>query len=165
MQKYYKIITSDCLFKVRYDITDIYAISKGTCFVAKETKNTSVVSLRAGVPVLHFCDSAFDTMLWYSLVFGGCIEPWLQEIAGLYKKSCIYEIKPLSPVAFGKCKDAYRLFQFGANIIEFGDKIPTEQIAKQAIEEYKKNKLEKYIMYNRKMVKSQVKLWQNFYSM
>lgn len=165
MKKYYKIITSKSIFKDSYNILDIRSIPFGTRFVAQKPKNPSRVILNSNMPVIHFCDSAVNTMLWYSFIFDGCIEPWLLEMVGICHDTCIYEIKPVSPVIYGVCRDEYHLYQCGANIVEFGEKIPVEQVVRNAVKEYKKHKIRMYTMYKHKIIKNQIKFWQRFYSL
>lgn len=157
MDKYYKIVSWAGFFRKEYKIEHLDAVAPGTRFVCQDPLDWCDVMLNYDPPVLHFACGAFDTLLWYDV---------FEEIASiqnveLVQSTCIYEVKPMSSVVYGKTRDEYRLFQYGASIIEFGKQISLSQIIKDAVKEYEQNKITKHIKYKHKML-NRFKSWQKY---
>lgn len=158
MEKYYKVVSWVSLFKQAYNIKEIDAIKPGTRFICKNpVYSYEDIMLISYPPVLHFSQGAFNTLLWYDV-----FEDLTSYLPIDYRPpTCIYEVYPITDVISGRSNDGYNLFQYGANIIEFGQRIPISQIAQNAVAEYEQNKIIKHIKYKRKMIKS-FKSWQEF---
>ncbi len=162
MKKYYKIVSTIDLFTATYGISDVKSIPEGSRFVAHKVYDYAAsYAIDADKPMLHFCDGAFDTMLWWPLFNKIPIEYAL--IAAKTIQSCIYEIVPITPVIKSRAQNEDEFYRCGANTIEFKKQIPIEQIAKLAIQEYERGKLRKYLTYGRGYVKEQVNFWQKEY--
>lgn len=157
MEKYYKIVPWVSCFRQAYNIEEIHAIAPGTQFVCKEPANWLNIMLLCDPPVLHFARGAFDSLLWYDI-----FENLSSEVHTDFKPpTCIYEIRPLSRVVYARSKDEHRLFQYGANKIEFVQRIPLRQIVEDAVKEYNKTTLWKRIRYKNKEIEV-AKSWADF---
>jgi hypothetical protein len=156
MKKYYKVISANSLFTIRYDIQDTSMVPVGTCFVAKRTKYEPETI----IPALYFSDCAFDAMLWWQFFNQ---ESYYSALIGNFKETCVYNIKPLTKVYKERTKDNLNYYQCKTDVIEFGELISIENLARDAIEEYKRNKLKKYFAYGRKFVKEHIEQWQSIY--
>ena len=73
MSTYYKVVSQSTYLKRIYDADDVFNIPAGTKITAsapflefydKDLKNGRFY---IDQPVVHFCDNAFDTMLWYNI--------------------------------------------------------------------------------------------------
>ena len=113
--------------------------------------------LLGDLPVLHFAKSELNTLMWYDYF------EQLATMFGCERKipTCIYEIKPLNQILSGRCKDERRLYQYGANKIEFIQKTPINQIAQDAINEYNKTGFIKRIACGRKTAQT-IELYKEF---
>ena len=130
MAKYYKIITDNSHFAGEYDIANVANIPFGAKFTAKKPFDTSVC-ITSDVPVIHFSETAFETLMWYEIL----TKPT--------DKIAIYEIIPLSRVVKQKCSDFHGLTQCGAQIIQIGKQISMETLVHRIKEEFKRRKLKK----------------------
>jgi hypothetical protein len=159
MKKYYKIISSSCLFAKAYGITDINSIQEGSQFVGYQLYDFAdpKIVISGDKPMLHFTDCAFDTMLWWPIFSK---TSYHQALFGYIVKSCIYEIIPITPVVKNRALNEHELFRCATNTIEFKKQIPIEQIAQLAIQEYQEHKLKTYFRYGSQFVKERVDLWQ-----
>ena len=114
MMYYYKIISTDSFFALlckEYGI-DIFNIPYGTEFIApKHPKQKPVSRSRLlGDDYFHFCDCAFDTMLWYTQ---------FSEYDHV-----IYKIEPLDILKKARCNDDLGIYQCGTTrlkILELQD--------------------------------------------
>ena len=147
MNRCYKIITTDSLFKSAYDIDDVSDIKPGTRFVARFPVIEGLY-IQHKTPVPHFPDNAFDAMLWHDVLK-----------SGLPKQAYAYEIFPVTPVIKQKCHDSQGIYQCGANIIEFGPKIPMHQMRRMALQEFRRHWLKKLIQYHKISVLISVCNW------
>lgn len=141
MQKCYKILTENSYFRKIYDTDNLARIPFGTKVIASAPFQEDYTGKINGhwyidKPVIHFCDNAFDTMLWHGVLCGAPAN-----------RSWIYEIKPLTAVFKEKCKDDIGLYQCGANIIEFHSLIPLDTMFDRAIEEFHQDHHAKIDMY------------------
>jgi len=143
-QTYYKIITENAWFKRIYKLGDDLYIPFGTRVVASEPfanddcyKNGKNGHWYINKPVIHFCDNAFDTMLWHQILTG-TIHP---------KKHLIYQIKPLTPVIKERCSDNLGFYQCGANMIEFLCNIDVNEMFDLAVSDFRKNHNERIKAY------------------
>ena len=144
MQTYYKIITENAWFRRIYKMDDSLTVPFGTQVVASEpfVDDESYTTGRNGrwyidKPVIHFCDNAFDTMLWHR-VLTGTIRP---------KKHQIYQIKPLTPIIKERCSDDLGFYQCGANKIEFLGKVDVNDMFDLAVADFRENHNEKMKAY------------------
>lgn len=131
---FYKIIVKNYPFEKVYRIKDINNIPSGKIFEAR-------IPFREGAyisdtPVIHFCDNAFDTMLWHNIL----IADWESE-------PVFYEINPLTRIIKQKCDDNIGLFQCGASCIQFIKRISVDNMYEKALAEYNKNPQDKITMY------------------
>lgn len=149
MQVYYKIVTDDSLFKSAYQIADISAIQPGTRFQARHPR-TDGFYIQHRLPMIHFCDSPFDSMIWYNILTDGAA-----------KRTCIYEITPITAIVKQKCYDSKGVYQCGANVIEFGNQIPLQTLVKLATQEFKDNWFKKITMYPKVHVLKSVLKWRS----
>ncbi len=125
MKKYYKIITDHSHFADEYKINDVTAIPSGTHFRANVPYDTEV-TINASAPVIHFSESAFDTLMWQKILTRD------KDIVA------IYEIKPIGPVIKHICPDEFKLKQCGANEIQIGARVSADVLFERAKEEYKR---------------------------
>lgn len=168
MKTYYKIVSSDGLFAEQYNIVDVNDIPNGSRFKASEfskgaiSRGGTVFTMFLEKPVINFCDNAFDTMLWYP---GFSNVSYEAALAGTTRQCCIYEIVPITRVFKDRSKSLHELRRCGADIIEFGNLVPVAQVAKLAMNEYKRCKLMKHIMYGSEFVRESVEKWKKRYSL
>jgi len=125
----YKIISND---------TSIYnpdTLVPGAVFTAQAPLRPDNITyyIRATAPMIHFCDNAFDTMLWHSYAFAD--------------SSPIYEIKPLGQVIKQQCDDDCRLYQCGSHKIEIVHQIDKHEMFERAVSEFLQNPKAKIAMY------------------
>lgn len=152
MQKYYKVVAWIGLFRETYDIEEIDSITPGTRFVAKEPNRSEDVMLICNPPVLHFAKGELNTLLWYEF-FEICSDKFFMT----YRPPvCIYEIEPIGHISHGVCCDKNQLYQYGANIIEFKERIRVSQIVQKAIPEYKETNPD---IHNKELA-NKIELWQ-----
>lgn len=130
MAKYYKIITDNSHFAAEYDIANVTAIPFGAQFSANKPFDKSVC-ITSDVPVIHFSETAFETLMWYEIL----TKPT--------DKIAIYEITPLSRVVKQKCNDFHGLTQCGAQVIQIGKQISMETLVHRIKDEFKQHKLKK----------------------
>ncbi|MCQ2571874.1 MAG: hypothetical protein MJ165_02650 [Alphaproteobacteria bacterium] len=154
MNHYYKIVGYYSLFSETYEIYDIHGIESGTHFVAKKAIDPEDVMLQTVSPVLHFGKGALNTLLWYE-IFN---EQEKQLYVNFRPPMGIYEITPITKVTTGICNDKYKLAQYGAHEIQFGNRIATSQLVLQALDEYKKTMPQ---IHNRKLA-TKIQQWQKF---
>lgn len=152
MQTYYKIVSEHTMFyriariQGRYDIANI---PNGATFHAYKPFEPNKVIIQCSQPVLHFCDNAFDTMLWEAK-FG-------QFVTNKY--NYFYQIIPLTDVIKQRCNDSSNLYQCGANEIKFIELIDRNKMFDLAISEYDNNKTKKEAMYPNLDLDKIVKNW------
>ena len=151
MQKYYKIVSWNCVFKRRYKIEDNYGIIPETRFVAKEPLYTEDYMLIRSKPVLHFACGELNALLWYEV-----FEYGINDIYPPVQETCIYEIQPKGHVYKGITKDMYQLYQYGANVIQCKERIRVSQIVESAIKKYEET--EPYI--HNDDLRKKIKQWQ-----
>ena len=130
MSKYYKIITDNSHFAGEYNIADVAAVPAGTQFTANKPYDKSVC-IKSDVPVIHFSETAFETLMWYEIL----TKPT--------DKIAIYEITPIGPVVKQKTEEFHGLTQCGAPTIQIGKQVSMEELVHQVKEEFKLNKLKK----------------------
>lgn len=155
MTHYYKIITEYSYFRTVYS-GDVAHIPAGTrvnansvhCNIAGEDPCKKLNIQR---PVLHFCDSAFDAMLWHDGFF------YMGDIV----KAQIYEIKPLTPVFKERCLDELNIYQCGANAIEFTNKVSATDMYRRALKEFRENQQAKLDMYPNFQINKIIADWMN----
>lgn len=143
MTKYYKIVTEKSYFKRICGIDDISAIPNGTKFTASAPVENDKVkkNLYINKPVFHFCDNAFDIMLWHNIF------ERLYQSSDAKQTPVIYEIIPLSEVVKEKCSDKLELYQCGATKIEIKTKMSLNRMFDRAVKEFKNNKAQKEELY------------------
>lgn len=158
MQKYYKIITERSYFRKIFTTDESLAVPYGTKVIAspyfiedyeqKGLKNGRFY-IQSDIPMLHFCDNAFDTMLWHSVLThqNDNIQP------------VIYKIKPLTNVVKQRCADDIKLYQCGANIIEFMSPVLTDDMYELALAEFYENHQAKIDMYPNLQMSKIIAAW------
>ncbi len=140
MSTYYKIVSDATVFTYAYNINPYCQIPSGSVFTAQQPQiqnEKNVYCIKKPIPVLHFCDNAFDTMLWYCYNMGGFDESALT----------FYEIQPLTPVVKEKCCDDGGLYQCGANQIKIIRPIEKYEMFKRALNEFRQNPKAKTELY------------------
>ncbi len=130
MPKYYKIITDNSHFAGEYNIADVTAVPVGKRFAANNPYDKSVC-IKSSVPVIHFSETAFETLMWYEIL----TKPT--------DKIAIYEITPVGKVIKQKCSDFRGLTQCGAPIIQIGRQISLEELVHEIQQEFRQHKLKK----------------------
>lgn len=149
MQKYYKIITRYSYFSKIYTVDEDLYIPFGTKVIASspfvdDYKTKGIENghyyIESEKPMIHFCDNAFDTVLWYNVLSNLISKTMLMTAA-------FYEIKPLSEVIKQRCTDNVQLYQCGANMIEFLSRVPTDTLYERALGEFHQNHQAKIDMY------------------
>lgn len=155
MAHYYKIITEYSYFRTVYS-GDVAHIPAGTRVKARCVSFDTIAgkrnkNLNIKLPVLHFCDSAFDTMLWHDGFF------YMGDIV----KAQIYEIKPLTPVFKERCSDELNIYQCGANAIEFTNKVSATDMYRRALKEFRENQQVKLDMYPNFQIDKIIADWMN----
>ena len=93
--------------------------------------------IQSDIPMIHFCDNAFDTMLWYS-----ALTHKIELVQPI-----IYKIKPLTNVVKQRSADGSELYQCGANMIEFLSQVPMDTLYERALAEFHQNHQAKIDMY------------------
>jgi hypothetical protein len=163
MQKHYKIITRYSYFSKIYTVDDSLYIPFGTKVIASspfvddyETRGieNGHYYIEAEEPVIHFCDNAFDTMLWHNTLSNLISKTLLME-------SAIYEIKPLTKVIKQRCNDDVQLYQCGANMIEFLARVPADTMYERALSEFHQNHHAKIDMYPNLQMSKIISAWVN----
>lgn len=140
MKTYYKIVSKNTRF---YDIAFINGIfyleeiPKNMVFHAEAMICPGKYQIQNPQPVLHFCDSAFDTVLWTSK-----FDSWLMD-----QKTYFYKIVPLTEIIKQRCPDQHGLYQCGAYEIKFKELIDKNKMFKLAIKEYETDPSTKEQMY------------------
>jgi hypothetical protein len=133
---YYKIVKENGVFM--HTLAKSYKpedIPTGEVFVAQKFKSIIDVQIKADEPMIHFTDSACETLLWYDVLsFHGS------------KSVYIYEITPITEVTKQRCITP-SIYQSGANKIEFGRRIDKKTLFKLAKEELMTNKETIYTTY------------------
>lgn len=136
-QKYFKIVGEDFPFaryvQTRYNIDCTQTIPCGTQVSAKQSFYGDLCIHSEIGPVFHFCDNAFDVMLWHSLFET--------------QNTTVYEIKPLGKVVKQRCNDSAGLYQCGAQDIEIIKPVSQKQLFKMALSEYRKKRKTKKQLY------------------
>lgn len=124
---YYKILTPKSFFTNSYDKLDIFNIPYGTTFVAPKHPryNPDCPKCLIGESCFHFAQGAFDTMLWYTILYHH-----------LLKETQIYRVQPLSRVVKQRCQDSEGIYQCGAHQIQFLDKQDINKMYDMAVQEY-----------------------------
>lgn len=149
MQTYYKIITRYSYFSKIYPVDDSLYIPCGTKVIASspfvdDYKAKGIENghyyIESEKPMIHFCDNAFDTVLWYSALSNIISATMLMTAA-------FYEIKPLTEIIKQRCNDDVKLYQCGANMIEFLSQVPMDTLYERALAEFHKNHQAKIDMY------------------
>ena len=123
----YKILWDASQFGFEFNIDDIYNIEPQT-FTAQNTDHPkhNNVCILSEYPVIHFCDNAFDTMLWYNHI----VYPM---------PAIIYQIQPCDSRGFylkQKSNDPMHLSQCGAQSVRFIKQIPLKTVLDKAIKEF-----------------------------
>ncbi len=147
--KYYKIVHPASPFC--YITSRCYSaknIPYGSIFYAQNT-DADGYYIKSDKPVLHFCDNAFDTMLWHSIF----------PIPGPEYEPYFYEITPLDDIIKERCLDEYSFFQCGAYKIEFLHQIPKSEMFARALAEFNANRPEKIKMYPNIKIANAVAAW------
>lgn len=150
MQKYYKIIIDWMPFVTSFDIADIDNIKSGSVFSAIDmvSEDKSSGHIRSEKPVIHFCDNAFDTMLWHNI------------FAYSENKTSIYEITPIGPIIKQKAPlDAGGIYQCGAEKISFNKYVPIDEMYDLALQEFLNQRYEKTKMYPHIKMANMVHAW------
>lgn len=124
MHKYYKIITDNSHFADEYGVADVSAIQSGAKFTANAPFDKTVC-IKSDVPVIHFSETAFETLLWYEIL----TKPT--------DKIAIYEITPVGKIVKQKCDDFRGLTQCGAPTIQIDKQISLEELIHQVKTEFK----------------------------
>jgi hypothetical protein len=130
MAKYYKIITDNSHFAGEYNIADVTAVPLGARFTAHEPFDMDVC-IKSDVPVIHFSETAFETLIWYEIL----TKPT--------DKIAIYEVIPLGRVVKQECPDFKNLNQCGAQSIQIGKQVSLEDLVRHIKLEFKQRKLKK----------------------
>ena len=130
MAKYYKIITDNSHFAGEYNIADVTAVPLGARFTAHRPLDTDVC-IKSDVPVIHFSETAFETLIWYEIL----TKPT--------DKIAIYEVIPLGRVIKQECPDFKKLNQCGAQSIQIGKQVSLEDLVRRIKQEFKQRKLKK----------------------
>lgn len=130
MAKYYKIITDNSHFADEYNIADVTAVPFGARFTANRPFDTDVC-IKSTVPVIHFSETAFETLIWYEIL----TKPT--------DKIAIYEVMPLGRVIKQQCSDFRNLNQCGAQSIQIGKQVSLEYLVRRAKQDFKHRKLKK----------------------
>ena len=130
MAKYYKIITDNSHFADEYNIADVMNVPFGTEFTANKPFDRSVC-IQSDVPVIHFSETAFETLVWYEIL----TKPT--------DKIAIYEVIPLTRVVKQQCSDFHGLTQCGAQIIQIGKQISLATLVHRIKEDFRQRKLKK----------------------
>ncbi len=137
-QKYYKIVAKHTMFypvaRIQ-GIHDIATIPLGSICYAYKPFKPNDVTIQYSQPVLHFCDNAFDVMLWAS------------KMDSFAPTKFIYEITPLTDVIKQRCPDITNLYQCGAYKIRFENSISEQNMFDKAIFEYENAKIAKETLY------------------
>ena len=158
MSKYYKIITERSYFHRIYDAGDALWVPYGTRVSAEPCLTTEYSRwgvrngqwyINSDVPVIHFCDNAFDTMLWHSVLTRS------NEKIGV----AIYEIKPLTKVIKQRCGDDIGLYQCGANVVQFRHLVSTDEMFERALSEFHVNHHAKIDMYPNLQMSKIIAAW------
>jgi hypothetical protein len=126
---YYKIVKENGVFM--HTLAKSYRpedIPNGEVFVAQKFKSIIDVQIKTNEPMIHFTDSACETLLWYDVLS-------FHDSETIY----IYEINPLTEVIKQQCVSP-KIYQSGANKIEFGKRIDKKALFKLAKEELITNK-------------------------
>lgn len=131
--KYYKVMWPNSSFSDVYKSTDLNNIAPNTIISApdKPYNYSDGTHIENPTQVIHFCDNAFDTMLWYNML----------------DAFCVYEIEPLTPVIKQKCKESQDIYQCGAQKIKIVKKIPTDTMFDLALSEFEQDREAKIRMY------------------
>ena len=135
MQKYYKIVDANLPFLTDYNMEDPTKVPLFKTFTAKSPETEYGLFIHSKTPVLHFCDNAFDTMLWYST----CVSH--------IEDAFVYEIKPIGNIIKEKCKDEHGLYQCGAPQIQFIKLVDTNEMFDLALSEFEKDRMAKFRLY------------------
>lgn len=130
MSRYYKIITDNSHFADEYNIADVTAVPFGARFTANKPFDTDVC-IKSTVPVIHFAETAFETLIWYEI------------LTRPTDKIAIYEITPLGRVVKQECPDFKKLTQCGAQTIQFGNRVSLEELIHRIKNDFKHHKLKK----------------------
>ncbi len=130
MPKYYKIITDNSHFAGEYNIADVSALPFGAQFTANRPFDTEVC-IKSDVPVIHFSETAFETLLWYEIL----TKPT--------DKIAIYEVTPVGKIVRQQCDDFRGLTQCGAPTIQIGRRVSLEDLVHQVKTDFKLHKLKK----------------------
>lgn len=130
MAKYYKIITDNSHFAGEYNISDVSAVPFGAQFTANAPTDKSVC-IKSDVPVIHFSETAFETLLWYEIL----TKPT--------DKIAIYEITPIGAIVRQQCDDFRGLTQCGAPTIQIGNRVSLEDLVRRVKTDFKLHKLKK----------------------
>lgn len=159
MSTYYKVVSQSTYLKRIYDADDVFNIPTGTKITAsapflefydKDRKNGRFYIDR---PVVHFCDNAFDTMLWYNIFYKISIAKHHDTMPVVYK------IIPISDVIKERCHDNHQFYQCGAHIIEFKEKVALDTMFKLALVEFLDNPEEKTSMYPKLDMNDILEMW------
>lgn len=153
MQTFYKVVTADGLFVKEFNIDNIFGIKPGTQFTAKTPLFNQGLYIQSEPPVLHIARDALHVMVWRHIFLCDSIE---NNGFTVLQDNCIYEVKPLTTVIQEKSQD-YKIYQWGANTIEFGERKDFKEIFELAIQESKNPAL--YKEYSRK-IKRIILSWQ-----
>ncbi len=161
---FYKIVGGYSLFTKTQDINDINSIQEGTCFTAEPSYDLASyksmcpqIIRESGTPMIFFAEGAFNTMLWWPIFSKTSRD---EALAGYIRKSCIYEIVPVTPVIKDRSINSHNICRCCANKIKFKNQVPVDQIAQLAIDEYHREKFKLHWRYGSAFVKSKIALWQ-----
>lgn len=148
MQKYYKIIGYDYPFFNVYGLDNPANVPLYTTFTAYNPKKSGGYFINSKKPVIHFCDNAFDTMLWHSVFI---IADELPAV--------IYEIKPIGSIIKQKCRDDSGIFQCGAEQIQFIRPVSTDEMFERALAEFHQNHKAKINLYPNLEISKIISAW------
>lgn len=163
MKKYYKIVSQNTYLRRIYDLQSSFYIPNGTKITATapfadvyNSDNSKNGQFYINKPVMHFCDNAFDTMLWYNVFYRMAINKH-HGIAPV-----VYEIKPITNVIKERCCDKNQIYQCGAHIIEFKAPVVVDNMLRRAVLEFLKEPEKKFEMYPNLEIGKIINAWANY---
>lgn len=140
-------------FSASFNIKNAAEYTPGRQFVAKPIGDCFTgFCVHSKEAVLHFCDNAVDTLMWYWEVFD-FIDYETPQITFL-------EIKPIGTVYRNQVPDETELWQCGVNKIEIVRHTDIKQVAQDACKEIEQNKDEiiaRYPIHNMRRYIAKIK--------
>lgn len=142
---FYKLVLMDCSrFAEMYHINSIDDIYPGQVFIARgkpfewcqdlddDLYPKPAVPVFTAEPVIHFCDNAIDTLMWYFTGLGDNIS---------FYEAYFLEVVPTIPVYKQVCIDENKLWQCGARAIKVIRHVPYGEMLRIADKEIKRNRV------------------------